>query len=722
MPIKKIIQTFRLHYCSLLLALLLISPVNSKAQISKSQEYLQQLESAKNVDDSIRLYYKASSWSMREGNMEQSGQYARIGLMMCKRTANNEFYANGFYSIANYFMHKGQMDSAKYYAEKTVDVYDKSGKKGIYYSYALNAIAGYYVVNNDAATAIKYAHKQMDAAVEVKDTTSISNAFTMLCIVYDLMKDSEKSIEYAEKALAFNRLNKSGLNLQIVLGNLATLYIDNQKIEKALPLLFESVSIAESDMSVGARERGMAYMLIGNCYAYLNKYDSSIYYLKKAEVDILAVNQPDNKIRLWDLFANAYKEQKKYDEAIVYVDKSLALQAGNTKDKAYSLTLKLKSEILALNGDFAKAYKLHLEHSKISDSNTNITVRNTIAELQEKYESDKKDIEIAQQQQVNGLLRNESLLKDKQLKSELLLKNVLESKNELAQEQILQDSALKASLARENSLKHQQLSQEKELNTSLKAESILREATLNNQRKINAILVGGFAVVLLLTVLILTQYRKQKKANDTIQEQSNKLTLLMKELHHRVKNNLQIISSLLSLQSFKITDNAAAKAVKEGQQRVEAMSLIHQRLYTRDNVTEINIKEFISDLVDSLQSAYGFRPDEISVQLNISDELMNVDQAIPLSLIVNELVTNAFKYAYEDNDTPELRISLNRDKDGINLEVADNGKGVNIDEWKDKEGSFGKDLIATFVKQLNGYLSIAIDNGSQFKLSIPNAA
>jgi two-component sensor histidine kinase len=195
----------------------------------------------------------------------------------------------------------------------------------------------------------------------------------------------------------------------------------------------------------------------------------------------------------------------------------------------------------------------------------------------------------------------------------------------------------------------------------------------------------------------------------------------MKELHHRVKNNLQIISSLLSLQSFRIKDEKASRAVREGQQRIEAMSLIHQRLYTRDNITEINIREYISDLVDSLQSAYGFGKDKINIRLDIADELMNVDQAIPLSLIVNELVTNAFKYAFEDNQAPELTVILKRKDGNIVLQVADNGKGVNIEEWTDKEGSFGKELIQTFVKQLNGYLDIAVNKGSQFTLSIPYA-
>src|SRR5690606_6286848 len=256
-------------------------------------------------------------------------------------------------------------------------------------------------------------------------------------------------------------------------------------------------------------------------------------------------------------------------------------------------------------------------------------VRKEIAALEARYESEKKDAHIAHQEQMNEILRTESMLKDAKIRNEILLKQTLESEHLLAQQRIVQDSILNSALDRENALKQEQLVQANLLNASLATENELRKADLRNTRKINALLVGGLGIVLLLGGLLLVQNRKQKAANNTIREQSDKLTLLMKELHHRVKNNLQIISSLLSLQSFRIKDSTAAMAVKEGQQRIEAMSLIHQRLYTRDNITEINIREFVTDLVDSLQSAYGFSNDAMQLRLDIDDELMNVDQAIP---------------------------------------------------------------------------------------------
>lgn len=617
----------------ILLISILMMPCNSQAQTSDG--YIAKLTTSKNTQDSIGNYVNAASQSMREGKAESSIQYARIALQLSRKAKYLTGEANSLAHIANYFHNINKLDSAKHYALASNRAYDRSGNKGIYYTYNLNTIAGYYLGAGDAKSALKYAQQQMDAAVELNDTISISNSYTMLCAIYEMMDDRKNSIRYAEKAVEINRMVGTGFNLTVVLSNLALLYMDDQQYAKAMSLLHESVAVANKGSVL--KDRGTANMLMGECHTRLGNYDSAIYYLEQAKQDILAINNPESKVKLWTLFSSSYAQQKKYSAAIPYIDSSIAILKETKQLKPYEIAVELKSEYMAKAGRYEEAYKLLKESRSINDSITNTEVQEAVAELKEKYESEKKDQRIAQQKQSNRLLA------------------------------------------------------------------------------------GGLLVVVLLAGLILAQYIRQRAANATIQRQSDKLTLLMKELHHRVKNNLQIISSLLSLQSFRIKDEKASRAVREGQQRIEAMSLIHQRLYTRDNITEINIREYISDLVDSLQSAYGFGKDKINIRLDIADELMNVDQAIPLSLIVNELVTNAFKYAFEDNQAPELTVILKRKDGNIVLQVADNGKGVNIEEWTDKEGSFGKELIQTFVKQLNGYLDIAVNKGSQFTLSIPYA-
>lgn len=196
------------------------------------------------------------------------------------------------------------------------------------------------------------------------------------------------------------------------------------------------------------------------------------------------------------------------------------------------------------------------------------------------------------------------------------------------------------------------------------------------------------------------------------------IKLLMKELHHRVKNNLQIVSSLLSLQSFRIKDQAAIDAVKEGQHRIEAMSLIHQKLYVQDHITTVNMTEFIVDIAESLMHAYGYRKDNFRLEINVTETLLDVDKAIPLSIIINELITNAFKYAFTNIKNPTLKITFTKQLQRAELSITDNGIGIDVNAWETNDG-YGKELVQTFTEQLEGTLSLSIDNGTNFRIVFP---
>jgi two-component system, sensor histidine kinase PdtaS len=183
---------------------------------------------------------------------------------------------------------------------------------------------------------------------------------------------------------------------------------------------------------------------------------------------------------------------------------------------------------------------------------------------------------------------------------------------------------------------------------------------------------------------------------------------LIKEIHHRVKNNLQIISSLLSLQSKQIKDEIALDAVREGKSRVEAMGLIHQKLYMGDNLAVVNMKEYVHELADTLLDAFGLDNEErVRVVHKVEDFTLDVDHAIPLGLIINELVTNSLKYAFPDGRSGEVDISLWKDeKGGLNLQVSDNGVGLNGQSAPAKGTGFGTNLVHMLSKKLKGNLQV----------------
>ncbi|WP_167286076.1 tetratricopeptide repeat-containing sensor histidine kinase [Paraflavitalea devenefica] len=241
----------------------------------------------------------------------------------------------------------------------------------------------------------------------------------------------------------------------------------------------------------------------------------------------------------------------------------------------------------------------------------------------------------------------------------------------------------------------------------------------SDKNKRITVLVIGVIVFAALAVCMIWLYRRVKKQRQQIALQSKNLETMMKELHHRVKNNLQIVSSLLSLQTYKVQDAGAVSVLRESQQRVQAMSFIHQRLYKKDELTSVNMKEYFTDLAESLLASYGFDRDHFDLQIRIDREMMDIDKALPIGLIINEMITNSLKYAYRDIQHPSLLISLTEDTSNMVFLIRDNGIGINEETWKQKSNSFGKQLIGALCKQMRAKQTLVIDGGTAFTITIP---
>jgi len=228
------------------------------------------------------------------------------------------------------------------------------------------------------------------------------------------------------------------------------------------------------------------------------------------------------------------------------------------------------------------------------------------------------------------------------------------------------------------------------------------------------LLFGSFTASAIFLALLFWVWQQNKK----IRKQEGHLNYLMKELHHRVKNNLQIVSSLLNLQSARIDDPMAQKALMEGQHRIEAMSLIHQKLYQTKTTSRVNIQEFIAELSENLMHAYGYKAHNFNLQLQVAVKELEADIAIPVGLILNEVVTNAFKYAYKNVTDPALHISLQEQANRLQLTIGDNGRELTEKAWK-YSTSFGRQLILSLTRQLEGNLQLTCDTGSIFTFTFP---
>ena len=210
-----------------------------------------------------------------------------------------------------------------------------------------------------------------------------------------------------------------------------------------------------------------------------------------------------------------------------------------------------------------------------------------------------------------------------------------------------------------------------------------------------------------------------EERNQRITAQADKLTLLMRELHHRVKNNLAIVASLLRLQSNRLTDEQAVQAVRESQQRVEAMALIHQSLYLNEDATIVDMHRYVHNLVDYLVRAYGYTPHSLRLDVAVEPLELDVDVAMPLGLVINELVTNAFKHALPHASSPALRIGLHSTAAaGLELEIEDNGPGITPGQRGAQPLSFGNRLVEALVQQLKGQLALENRPGAYYNLRL----
>jgi two-component sensor histidine kinase len=343
--------------------------------------------------------------------------------------------------------------------------------------------------------------------------------------------------------------------------------------------------------------------------------------------------------------SNAYVQLQQYDDGLLYARKMMeAAQLIKRPERIQNAALQLYRAFQA-KGLMDSALHYYVKADMLGDSLTNLSKTRQVMDLQTKYETVKKEVEITR-------LQSESSSKNKQI----------------------------------------------------------------------LLLLGSSALLALLAAAMIWLYRRVQKQRRLITEQSVRLEVMMKELHHRVKNNLQIVSSLLSLQTNKLQDEGAISVLKESQLRVQAMSFIHQRLYKKDDLTAVNMKEYLTDLAELLLSTYGYDREGFDLQINANREMLDIDQALPMGLIINEMMTNSLKYAYAGVARPSLHIILTDSAQQLVCQVKDNGIGLDENKWKQKSSSFGKQLITALCKQLRAKQSLVVNAGTQFTITIPKAA
>ena len=216
---------------------------------------------------------------------------------------------------------------------------------------------------------------------------------------------------------------------------------------------------------------------------------------------------------------------------------------------------------------------------------------------------------------------------------------------------------------------------------------------------------------------ILTDVTEHQKILDKLQESLEEKEMLLKEIHHRVKNNLMIISSLLNLQSRSIKDKATLSVFRESQNRARSMALIHDRLYRSTDLKRINFGVYIQNLANELFHTYVLDPAKIKLVYDVEELMVDINTAVPLGLIVNELAANAMKYAYPEGESGKIYICFHKKGEKYILRIKDEGVGIPADLDISQVKTLGLQLVSSLTQQIDGEIELKRDKGTDFKIT-----
>lgn len=221
-------------------------------------------------------------------------------------------------------------------------------------------------------------------------------------------------------------------------------------------------------------------------------------------------------------------------------------------------------------------------------------------------------------------------------------------------------------------------------------------------------------------VFVASDISAQKEAKTRISESLREKNILLAEIHHRVKNNLAVISGLLQMQMWNMEDESAKTALHQSQMRIQSIALVHEKLYQNETFADIGISDFVEELVDAVSKSFDMPGKEILIKYELDNIRMNMTQAIPFALLLNECVINSYKHAFNGLDEGQIIIRLKKEGDKVFVEILDNGTGLPDGIDFEKQASLGLTLMRTLVSQLKGEAELKNrekESGTHFKLA-----
>ncbi len=598
------------------------------------------------------------------------------------------------YNIAHDYINEHSENETEECLTIALHLYQKASENKLDKAKALMAKdAGVlYDYKGNLDSTLYYLHISRTIFQQQKNSLEESHVVNNIAVAYYLRGIYELSVRNHIVALNLRQAAGSQKHIAQSLNNLGLLYRAKKDYPSAVDNYNKSLAI-KGALNDSAGQLN-TLMNIGACYQSWEKYDSALLYAKKGEELARKLNKIDDIIGCRANKAAAYVNLNMNTESLQEAETVLKYQPTDTKTlltiyQTLSFVYKNLNQL-----PLAASYSLKgLEvATKTNRKEQKMKYYKTLAGVYEK---------MGDEQQAYKYLRQHQLLSDSLYKEE-------------NSRQINEMAAVY-----ENNKKEATINS---LNTDIKT----KEVAINERSKERNLFIIASLVLLVMSVLAYKAYSVIKKTKNALAEKNiiierslAEKEVLMKEIHHRVKNNLQVVSSLLNMQADYIQDPKAADAILESKNRVMSMALIHQNLYQHDNITGIDVKSYIEKLSRNLVASYNSTSKPIDVDIATQSLIIDVDTLIPLGLILNELITNAIKYAFTDNSNPRLDIELTESNNQLHLKVVDNGPGFSEKRLL-QNNSFGYKIIQAFLPKLKGKLDIASNNGAIVTVSIEN--
>lgn len=546
----------------------------------------------------------------------------------------------------------------------------------------------------DYQEGLKYGLLAVTTAENVKDTTmQLCTIYNRVGITYFDLKEHEKAHFYYTKSLQIAEKYKDLGSIRVVSGNIANVLMNLRQPQKALVLL-KYLEKNYPPQTIIDRMHLHARFL--NTYSHLKQFTAAQRYCDQLLLISAQFGKYDSEHQFlyWNII-RFYLASNQREQARKYLVKfeELCNHSRDLKGSARAQLYWFKLD--SMESNYTSAIKHYQKYKELEDSLYDENKSKQLARMDVQFQTAQKEKDILLKEQNIQTLTKEKLLQTEKIR-----------RGELVRRFIIAGSILLLVLL---AVIYNRFRLKQKSNRKLEAQ----QQELEAQQKVISEKNSHLSELLTEKDILLVQ-------KDTLIGEKDQLLTekewLLKEIHHRVKNNLQVVMSLLNSQAASLEDKAALSAIQESQHRVQAMALIHQKLYQADSVARIPLPSYIDEVVSYLQDSYDL-PQPIRFNLSVEPIELDVTQAVPLGLIINEAITNALKYAFPNGRTGTISLSLHQlTKSTYELNIKDDGVGLPKNYDPSRSRSLGMTLLHGFSRQLNGELNIISPPGMTINL------